>query len=619
MVNNFNPCRSLLVVSALFLMISFPVSADVVYQYDFEYGWNGWWANNGVWDVGTPTAGPPECHSPTDCAATNLSGNYPDGSNTSLISPHIALPTISGDEKIRLQFWHWFNLSDDQGYVEIKEVGGEWQTLHGPFDGTSSAWTQVYVDLSDYAGLTVDVAFRFTSGSFSTALGWYVDDVAIRHDPVEYPNPEDFELGVGDWSADNGLWQVGTPTVGPSAGHSGTDCAGTVLGGNYSDGANTRLVSPETTLPADRSSNSKILLLFWQWFSLSDDAGYVQISVDGGSWQTVHGTVDGDSLEWTQVVVDLTAYAGSTIRLSFYFSSGSFSTDSGWYIDDVSLFFGPVVYPNPENFESGPGFWSATNGLWQIGEPTVGPEDCPSPVNCAGTVLDGNYYSGANSCLLSLEFTLTDEVGQYPGLYFKHWFRLGDDQGQVYVVTEAGDWIAVGEPFDGNGGEWSQVYVDLFAYKGMTIRIAFCITSGSFSNDNGWYLDDIWMEGIEEGTVTAALTCVPNSGTVPFATQLSVSMTNNSDETRSIAGLLTVDLASGQFVNNWRRGYTNLTGGQVFQSSWTMTIPAQSFMIGDNVFSLYAQDVTPEPYNQPPYQPSGDTGFDSCTIEGIMP
>ena len=32
---------------------------------------------------------------------------------------------------------------------------------------------------------------------------------------------EDFESGWGDWSTDNGVWEIGTPTAGPSASHGG--------------------------------------------------------------------------------------------------------------------------------------------------------------------------------------------------------------------------------------------------------------------------------------------------------------------------------------------------------------------------------------------------------------
>ena len=47
---------------------------------------------------------------------------------------------------------------------------------------------------------------------------------------------------VIDWHVDAGTWEVGTPTSGPSACHEGSNCAATVLGGNYAEGVDTRLI-----------------------------------------------------------------------------------------------------------------------------------------------------------------------------------------------------------------------------------------------------------------------------------------------------------------------------------------------------------------------------------------
>lgn len=50
------------------------------------------------------------------------------------------------------------------------------------------------------------------------------------------------------WYAENGIWEVGVPTSGPSPGplgwraHQGTNCAATVLGGNCLDGRESPLV-----------------------------------------------------------------------------------------------------------------------------------------------------------------------------------------------------------------------------------------------------------------------------------------------------------------------------------------------------------------------------------------
>ena len=96
----------------------------------FESGWGDWSADRGVWEVGTPTAGPDSCHSGSNCAGTVLGGNYPADTDSRLISPSIMLPTVSGDQELHLRFWHWFSYSSyDAGYVQISvydETTGEW-------------------------------------------------------------------------------------------------------------------------------------------------------------------------------------------------------------------------------------------------------------------------------------------------------------------------------------------------------------------------------------------------------------------------------------------------------------------------------------------------------------
>ena len=66
--------------------------------------------------------------------------------------------------------------------------------------------------------------------------GWYIDDLSIEKRPVlvfPVPGTEGFEGGWDGWSTDMGVWEIGVPTSGPMAAHTGTNVAGTVLGGNY--------------------------------------------------------------------------------------------------------------------------------------------------------------------------------------------------------------------------------------------------------------------------------------------------------------------------------------------------------------------------------------------------
>ncbi|MBM3287962.1 MAG: hypothetical protein FJY88_11525, partial [Candidatus Eisenbacteria bacterium] len=88
-------------------------------------------------------------------------------------------------------------------------------------------------------------------------------------------------------------------------------------------------------------------LRFWHWFSMStDDYGYVQIQVEGGSWQQLSGTYTSvSSGVWTRPSLELTAYAGQRIQVAFYFYShnyggGGEDVSSGWYVDDIELVTG---------------------------------------------------------------------------------------------------------------------------------------------------------------------------------------------------------------------------------------------------------------------------------------
>ena len=142
---------------------------------------------------------------------------------------------------------------------------------------------------------------------------------------------------MGNWSADNGLWEVGIPTAGPSSTHSGTNCVGTSLDGDYSNSANTRLISPEVILTPISGQNP--MLFFYHWFIIQDnvDNGFIQLSVNGGDWQTVSNPITGTNQTWSQFGLDLSAYTDSTVRIAFYFTSSSNTTFSGWYIDDIRI------------------------------------------------------------------------------------------------------------------------------------------------------------------------------------------------------------------------------------------------------------------------------------------
>ena len=76
-------------------------------------------------------------------------------------------------------------------------------------------------------------------------------------------------------------------STGPTSCYSGSQCAGTVLDGNYAPDTDSRLISAPLDLPGV-AGDELLLLRFWEWFSYSvADQGQVEVSVwdaIGGSW-----------------------------------------------------------------------------------------------------------------------------------------------------------------------------------------------------------------------------------------------------------------------------------------------------------------------------------------------
>ncbi len=326
---------------------------DTLWIEDFEgTDWvNDWHADYGTWEVGIPTSGPDTAHSGTQCAATDIGGNYSEPVNSKFIR-HTSFIVPSASDNPRLRFWHWFSISSgDYGYIQIREVGGEWHNLSVSFGNTGSGvWTYPSYDLSDYEGLTVEIAFYFHSENVwppsnpDVSSGWYIDDVIVITGGIRFNDPEDWESGLGDWHVSRGTWQVGEPTSGPGSAYSGLNCAATRLDGNYQEPVSTRLISPMFEIP-DVSYNPS--LRFSHWYSMSSgDFGGVQIrEVGEETWETITDPVyTGSSDGWsTPTYLPLTDYAGLAVEIAFYFHSENVwppsqpDVSSGWYIDSIYI------------------------------------------------------------------------------------------------------------------------------------------------------------------------------------------------------------------------------------------------------------------------------------------
>jgi len=120
--------------------------------------------------------------------------------------------------------------------------------------------------------------------------------------------------------------------------------------------------------------------------------------------------------------------------------------------------------------------------------------------------------------------------------------------------------------------------------------------------------------------ISTDLQCTPAEGTAPFTLHLAVDLTNTHDQqNRRVAARIDLDLAGGRHYTSWRSGWTNLEPLETFPVSWNQSIPLIGSLLGDNRFTLLAEDVTPAPYNQPPYLPSGGTDTSICDVTVHQP
>ena len=475
-----------------------PASSDFIDSPEgFEAGLGGWTIDRGVWELGVPTVGPTQAFG-TNCVGTVLNGVYPPGVDSRLISPEFVVPTTS--ENPRLRFWHWFSIyAKDPARVEISLGGGAWTPLSEPFEG-NSPWTRASFDLRPFAGQLAQIAFHFQSDpDLDIAAGWYIDEVTIETGPLDWDPtiPETFESGLGNWSVDRGVWEVGTPGLGPEGAHSGSQCAGTVLGGNYKAHIDSRLISPEFVVPL---ADERPRLRFWHWLkNKAGDPAAVEIRAVGGEWKGLSAQMVANDGTWARPYFTLAEFAGQRVQVAFHFQADDDAeVAAGWFVDDVVVQTGPEkpsLVNQVEGFDLGLGDWAVDKGSWEFGQPDTWPEQVISGSNCAGTVLAGNYSPDVDSRLISPEFQLP-VVGDNPRLRFWHWFSsFPGDSGTVEISVAGGTWQAISEVFSGNGVIWSRPWVDLRPFAGQPVRLAFHFQANSDADvARGWYLDDVVVE-----------------------------------------------------------------------------------------------------------------------------
>jgi hypothetical protein len=205
---------------------------------------------------------------------------------------------------------HYEIFSPDIGLVELSSDNGyNWYPMDS-ITGVQSDWTIRSVDISSFAGLSVLIRFRYTTGSFSTSDGWYVDSIMVKNEVVEDFEGYDGNDYWGDWIIIDETGNL-SPTVNINYPVEGETVSGTaIISGEAHD------PDGDTTI---------------EW---------VMINIDNSGWEYTDGTVS-----WSYVWDTTTVNDGSHI-ISALSSDGILQSS----VDTISVIVdngvGPVDKPD---------------------------------------------------------------------------------------------------------------------------------------------------------------------------------------------------------------------------------------------------------------------------------
>lgn len=150
--------------------------------WNFELN-NGDFFGTGDWQWGAPastyTDGPTSAHNGSNVWGTSLGGSYM-GYTTHVLSRTVDLTAFNPLTGLSLTWWEWYDLTDygtgsqDQGYVKIND-----NYVHAITGNSSDTWMQRAIDLTPYAGQTIELMF-YLYAPYGYSPGWYIDDLIIH-------------------------------------------------------------------------------------------------------------------------------------------------------------------------------------------------------------------------------------------------------------------------------------------------------------------------------------------------------------------------------------------------------------------------------------------------------
>ena len=115
-------------------------------------------------------------------SASAHSGYYGD---IYLVMPELQIGNDNTD--VWLKFWSYNSYPNDYDKNSVILINGNEETELWSPESVSSSWTETAINLSEYKGQTIRLAFKYEG---SNAHDWYLDDITVSFDPTCLPPTE---------------------------------------------------------------------------------------------------------------------------------------------------------------------------------------------------------------------------------------------------------------------------------------------------------------------------------------------------------------------------------------------------------------------------------------------
>ncbi len=493
---------------------------EVYWSDSIENGQNGWMhanvlpAFNDQWHISTELFS--SAGNAWKCGDTGME-DYGALLDAGLTSPPIV---ITPESKLRFMSWLAAEGSQtdadsayDGGLIEIARAGESFELVTpqngypaafhflrdtlvftGPLPGSAcftgiAGWSQHELDLSAYAGDTVQIRFRFCSDDSNFAEGWYLDDFVVSGSPpppvVRYVSHtvDDSEPGNENGNVDR------------------EEFAGLIL-------TLDNVGAPAVEVQAVITTNDPHLLIIDDIASFGDIAS--SGSADNLSNPFLVEALASAPLEHQALLfLQIAGEGGYAASDSFYLTIGSrmiYWSDSveqgeqGWTHASLGESFGDQWHISPE-------LYSSAGNSWKCGDAGI-----------------ENYAMLLDAGLTSVPIAITPESK----LRFMSWLDCessptdGDSafDGGIIEISRNGGAFEIQVPLNGYSRSfhtmrdtipytgplpgvgclsgatgWVMKEVDLAAFSEDTIRLRFRFCSDDSVSAEGWYVDDIVISG----------------------------------------------------------------------------------------------------------------------------